>query len=83
MNPSSGPRNGVSHPLLVILLLGLDELVSDILPLAASVVAIPDLVHGVVEAYLPGETGGEDGREHQVVRLEEGAVEPAGDGHLG
>lgn len=56
---------------------------SDVLPLAASVVAIPDLVHGRVETDLPSKASGEDGRKHGVVLAEQGAVDGVGERHLG
>lgn len=55
---------------------------SDILPLSASVVVVPDLVHNVVEANLPGEASSENGGEHQVVGGEEAPVECVGEGHF-
>jgi len=68
--------------LLLVFLAALDVLMADVLPLAATVVPVPELVHAGVVAHLEGEAGTENRCQHGVVPLEEGAVDLASERHL-
>lgn len=80
--PILAVATGICMLILLLVLAALNVLVSDVLPLAASVVAVPDVVHGGVETDLPSEAGTEDGRKHGEVLAEHGAVDRLCERHV-